>query len=423
MPARRARRPGPSAPPRGARALSVVDTLTERAATVRPGKGSRIGLYVCGPTVYSAAHVGHARTFLYFDVARRFLEAEGFSVRHVMNVTDVEDKIDHRASLLGMSSRTLARAEERAFFRDLTSLGARLPHFRPRAGEYVPRMIEVGRALERTGRVRRNGDEWVYEPPDRPEGENFPTGRELAAHVVPEPGHRFGGGNGRERAILVWKLQEPPRPSWPSPWGRGVPGWHLECFAMASELLGVPVDLHGGARDLIYPHHYAENEIALALRGSRFSRVFLHTGFVLQGGTKMARSTGNLAPLRSAIRAAGAGTLRWYLLGRSFHDRLPWHDEELLRAKEAYGTVRGLFSDWVSPGAGGRVGAASARRLLARTRSALGHGLRFEAVIPELERLAEELARSPSSHAPRGERREVRELLGEVERRTGLPLL
>lgn len=390
---------------------------------MRAGPAGHVRLYVCGPTVYNAAHVGHARTYLYFDVARRFLEAEGFRVQHVMNVTDVEDKIDRRAELLGMGSRALARIEERAFFQDLGALGVCSPHFRPRAGDYVPRMVHVGRALERTGRVRRIGPTWVYEPPDRPEGTNFSTGRELARHVVPEPGERFGGTNGQERAILVWKLQEPPLPSWPSPWGRGVPGWHLECFAMASELLDVPVDLHGGARDLVYPHHFAENEIALALRGRPFSRVFLHTGFVLQNGAKMSKSTGNLVPLRGALEQVGAGALRWYLLGRPWHDRLPWSETDLRRAAETYRTVRESLTDWVAPGAGGTVGAARATGLLRRVRRHLGGDLRIDRVTAELARAAAALRRAPTPRAPRGERRAVRAALAEIGSRTGIPLL
>ena len=286
--------------------LRLVDSLSGRRKGVRAARGRTIGLYVCGPTVYDAAHVGHARTYLFFDVARRVLEAEGYRVRHVMNVTDLEDKIDQRAASLGISSRALARAEERSFFRDLTAFGNLPPTFHPRASEFVPDMIRLARSLERTGRVRRAGGEWRYEAPDRPDGANFAGGADLARHAVEEPGHPFGRSSDWERSFVVWKQLAPPLPSWPSPWGRGAPGWHLQCFAMASHLVGVPVDLHGGGRDLVYPHHFAENEIALALRGAPFSPVFLHTGLVLQNGSKMSKSTGNLVPLRDALARIGA---------------------------------------------------------------------------------------------------------------------
>ncbi len=413
----------PRAEPRSAPSLSVVDSLTERRTAVRPGAGGRVNLYVCGPTVYAPAHVGHARTYLYFDVARRVLEADGFAVRHVMNVTDVEDKIDRRAAALGISSVRLARLEERGFFRDLAALGVEPPRFRPRAGDYVPQMVRVGRALERTGHVRHDGGEWIYDPPEHPAGANFPTGAELARHVVPEAGQTFAGGNGRDRAILVWKRQEPPLPSWPSPWGRGVPGWHLECFAMASELLGVPVDLHGGARDLVYPHHFAENEIALALRRTRFSRVFLHTGFVLQHGSKMSKSTGNLVALRGMLDRVGVGALRWYLLSRPLRDRLPWDEPGLARAAERYAAVRELFAAWTRPGASGTAGADLGEALARSVRARLADGLRVDAALEELARFASELGRRPNPRAPRGERRAVLRALGDIERRTGIPLV
>ncbi|MFY9717354.1 MAG: class I tRNA ligase family protein, partial [Thermoplasmata archaeon] len=316
--------------------LRLDDSLSGRRRPVRRGDGPAVRLYVCGPTVYDAAHVGHARTYLYFDVVRRFLEAEGLPVRHVMNITDVEDKIDERAAALGSSPRALARREERAFLGYLDALSIRPPDAYPRASEYVPAMVAVGRALERTGRVHRTGDEWFYEPPTRPPGTNFLSGADLAAHAVAEPSHPFRSDRGDGRSFMIWKRQEPPRPSWKSPWGRGVPGWHLECFAMAERLLGVPVDLHGGARDLVYPHHYAENEVALELEGRPFSDVYLHCGFVLQHGSKMSKSIGNLVPLRTALAAVGPGALRWYLLDRPPADRLEWDARELTRAATEY---------------------------------------------------------------------------------------
>jgi cysteinyl-tRNA synthetase len=402
--------------------LVLPDTLSGRTVPVLPGSGGPVRLYVCGPTVYSDAHVGHARTYLYFDVARRSLEAEGLAVRHVMNVTDVEDKIDRKAKLLGVSSVRLARNEERKFFRDLSDLGVLPPHARPRAGDYVPQMVRIAQRLEKTGRVRHAGDEWIYEPPEHPKGTNFPTGAELARHAVEEPGHPFGGDQGRERSIVIWKRQAPPLPSWPSPWGPGVPGWHLECIAMATEQLGVPVDLHGGARDLVYPHHFAGNEVALALHGRPFSRVFLHTGFVLQNGAKMSKSTGNLVTLRSALDREGAGALRWYLLSRKTSDRLPWEDAEFARAAREYAAVREAFAEWTRPGASGSFGVARAEALGRRVRTQLLHSLRTDAAIAAVGETALALRRAPNARAPRGERTRVRALVRDVERRTGIPL-
>ena len=401
--------------------LRLTDSLSGRRRAVRPSHGRAVSLYVCGPTVYDAAHVGHARTYLFFDVARRVLEAEGGRVRHVMNVTDLEDKIDLRAASLGLTSRGLARAQERGFFRDLGAFGNLPPHYRPRASEYVPGMIRLGRRLERTGRVRRLGDEWRYEAPERRDGQNFPTGADLARHAVEEPGHPFGQPADGERSFLVWKLQRSPLPSWPSPWGRGAPGWHLQCFAMASRLVGVPVDLHGGGRDLVYPHHYAANEISLALLGRPFSPVFLHPGLVLQSGAKMSKSTGNLVPLRFALDEVGAGALRWYLLGRPVRDRFPWDDAAAHKAWEELDLVRSTVRSWLGRSTGGRVGAARAARLASAVRTALADGLAVEAVVEEIRTFAAEVAAAPGG-VGRGERKAAKASLGEVERRIGIGL-
>jgi cysteinyl-tRNA synthetase len=401
--------------------LRLVDSLSGRRKVVPPPRGRTVGMYVCGPTVYDAAHVGHARTYLFFDVLRRVLESEGYRVRHVMNVTDLEDKIDVRAASLGISSKALARAEERAFFRDLAAFGNLPPTFRPRASEFVPEIIRVARALERTGRVHRHDGEWRYEAPERRPGENFLTTADLARHAVPEPGHAFGAPSDGERSFVVWKQLSPPLPSWPSRWGRGAPGWHLQCFAMASHLVGVPVDLHGGGRDLVYPHHFAENEISLALRGAPFSPVFVHTGLVLQSGSKMSKSTGNLVPLRTALAAVGPAALRWHLLSRPYRDRFSWEDSGCRAAWEELDLLRSTVRSWMRSTRGGRVGAARAARLARTVRSALLNGLATETVVAELRQFAAEVAASPGG-VTRGDRRAVKSSLREVERRIGIPL-
>ncbi len=390
---------------------------------MRRRRGRPLALYVCGPTVYDVAHVGHARTYLFFDVARRFLESEGMPVRHVMNITDFEDKLDARAVQLGLSWRALARREERGFFRDMAALNVRPPHLRPRASDFVPQMIRVVRRLDRTGRVRREGDEWIYSPPHRAARENFPTDRQLAEHAVTEPGHPFPATKGRAGEFMVWKLQDPPKPSWPSPWGRGVPGWHLECYAMAEQLLGLPVDLHGGGWDLIYPHHYAENEVALELGGSPFSRVFLHAAFVLVDGAKMAKSTGNLISLRSALDDVGASPLRWYLLSTSYTHRLQWNPAALHRAAQEYAVLRRTVRSWLSVSSAGRDTATSARRLAEGVRRDLANGLATDRAFARVRAWASRTREHPSRSVARRERNVAVRAFRSIEDRTGLSLL
>ena len=401
--------------------LRLTDSLTGRSRSVRRAHGRTVGMYVCGPTVYDAAHVGHARTYLFFDVARRFLEAEGYRVRHVMNVTDLEDKIDQRAASLGITSRALARSEERGFFRDLRAFGNLPPTFRPRASEFIPEMVRLARALERTGRVRRTDGEWRYEAPDRPEGKNFATTADLARHAVPEPGHPFGTPASGERTFVVWKQLAPPLVSWRSPWGRGAPGWHLQCFAMASRFVGVPVDLHGGGRDLVYPHHFAENEIALTLRGTPFAPVFLHAGLVLQDGSKMSKSTGNLVPLREALASVGAMGLRWYLLGRPYRDRFPWSGEAATRAGQELDLLRSTVRAWLRSSSGAGGGAARAAGLARSVRRALAQGLATDVVLRELRAFAAEVG-ARGGGVGRGEASAARQHMADVERRLGIRL-
>ncbi len=400
--------------------LLLRDTLSGRVRPVTHRPARPVGLYVCGPTVYDGAHVGHARTYLVFDLIRRQLEAEGVPVLHVMNVTNFEDKIDARAAELGLTWRTLAMREEASFLRDLRTLRILSPRFRPRASDYVPQMTEVARKLARTGRVHRQGDEWLYTPPRRPAGVNFPTGAELAAHAVDEPGHPFPVDEQSAGEFLVWKLQEPPRPSWEGPWGRGTPGWHLECYAMAHQLIGMPVDVHGGGRDLIFPHHYAENEVALALDRKPFARLFVHPALVLWAGSKMSKSRGNLVPLRTALREVGPDALRWYLLSAPTTERFDWSSTGLHRAAAEWRRIRRTVRFWLRPGVGGHIGALRAVEVAAAVRRDLAADLATDRVFDHLRAFAAQIDADPSGHVPTGDRKAARAAIQDIERRTGL---
>ncbi|HYB78191.1 MAG TPA: class I tRNA ligase family protein [Thermoplasmata archaeon] len=402
--------------------LRLEDTRSGERRTVRARPGRPLTMYVCGPTVYDYTHVGHARTYLFFDVVRRFLTAEGQPVQHVMNVTDFEDKIDRRAAELDLTWRALARREEAGFIRDLGAFGILPPHARPRASSFAPQIVRVAEALEKTGRVRREGDLWIYSPPEHPEVVNFPTDSELARHAVEEPDHPFPRREGALGEFVIWKRQDPPLPSWPSHWGRGTPGWHLECYAMARRILDIPVDLHGGGFDLIYPHHHAENEIALALDGQPFSRMFVHTAFVLQDGAKMSKSTGNLISLRAALRQSSPGGLRWYLLSTPYRVRLEWNAHALERADREYRLLRSLLDRWLTPGRGGALGASVVRELAEGARAELAEGLAADRVIQRLRELSAQLSRDPSERVARGERTAALTALAGIEERTGLVL-
>jgi cysteinyl-tRNA synthetase len=402
--------------------LSFRDSLTGRVGPLEVPAQRPVGMYICGPTVYAPSHVGHARTYLYFDIVRRALLERGVASRVVRNITDYEDKVTWRAESLGITWRALARQEERRFHRDLARLRVLPVEREPRASRFVPRMIEVGRRLEKTGRVERRGETWVYTPP-APSGRNFAIGDDFAVHAVPEPGHPASADGALAREIVVWHRQEPPLAAWTSPWGPGAPGWHLECYAMALCYLGIPVDLHGGGMDLIFPHHYAENTIALALDGLLFSRRFLHTGFVTQLHRKMSKSRGNLVSLGAALDTYGPDALRWYLLSRPYNSRLEWNPTEAGRFAEEWEEVKLRLRGVVLPGAGGNLTAKRLEGLADRVRDRVEDQVAVDAALQELRSYAAEVGAAGSSHLARGEAVRGRGSLRRIEALLGLEIL
>ncbi|MCI4368618.1 MAG: class I tRNA ligase family protein, partial [Thermoplasmata archaeon] len=290
--------------------LSLRDSLSGEQLFV-PGAPARpVGMYVCGPTVYGRAHVGHARTYLCFDLIRRFAEARGSKVVHVMNFTDYEDKITARAAQLGVGWRDVAQQAEQGFRHDLGRLGLLAPHFTPRASAFVPQMIRAIERAERAGLTEKRPEGLYFVPQRAPDPRNFAVGSELARHAVPEPGHPIPRDDAGAREFLLWQRQGVPGPTWPSPWGTGAPGWHVECYAMAGNYLRLPLDVHGGGADLRFPHHYSENELSLALDDRPFAHLFVHTGFVTEHGAKMSKSVGNLVPLSVPVDQVGADALK-----------------------------------------------------------------------------------------------------------------
>ena len=401
--------------------LRVRDTLTARLRTVGPTRGRPTTMYVCGPTVYDRAHVGHARTYLYFDVARRALEAMGGRVRHVENITDFEDKITARAAALGVPWRTLARREMVAFRRDMDALGLRPPHVAPRASAFVPAMAALVRRLDRRRLLERRDDGWYFRGDTLPVGErNFALGLTLARHAVAEPGVEPPGADRMTPEFLVWRPQSPPLPSWPGPLGRGMPGWHLECFVMAERHLGLPVDLHGGGLDLVFPHHFAENQLAETFYGTPFARTFLHTAFVTGNGRKMSKSVGNLVRLRLALDDVGADALKWYLLTPAYHQPLPWRAVDLERARTEFHVVADRFRGAVGPGAGGSLPEGVFRDLARVVLGRVADGFRVDEALDRIRSLADRIGRHPSGRLPRGARPRARRALADLERLLGV---
>ena len=402
--------------------LVFRDSLTGKLRPVPRPRGRPLTMYVCGPTIYARAHVGHGRTYLYFDLLRRYFRDQGQAVRHVMNITDYEDKITLRAAALGLTWRELARREERRFLADFRRLGLIPPQETPRASAFVGDMIRFAEALTRTGRTAWDGDELYFTPDLATDARNFPVGHQLSEHAVREPGLPPPGDDARSRRVLLFRRQVPPAASWPSPWGAGAPGWTLECYSMAQRYLGVPVDVHGGGMDLIFPHHYSENAVALTLDRTPFARRFLHTGFVTQGGHKMSKSVGNLVSLGDALDRYGASALRWYLLTPRYNSRLEWDERGAQRAKVEMEEFRRRVRSTLLPGQGGTLRSTELTRLVARVFRRFEAGFGVDGVFGALRDWSDRIAGAPVPRFERGAVSQARAHYRRLGRLLGLEL-
>jgi L-cysteine:1D-myo-inositol 2-amino-2-deoxy-alpha-D-glucopyranoside ligase len=293
----------------------------------------RMSVYVCGITPYESAHLGHAFTFVHFDILVRYLRHLGAEVVHCQNVTDVDDDILRVARERGVDYQDLARREVESFERDMRAIGVKPPTLTPRATEFIPEMIEEVQALESAGAAyERRG--WVYFRVKADPGYGKLSGFDRD-HMVKLAAERGGNPDDPNKDdpldVVLWQPSAPGEPEWPSPWGPGRPGWHVECSTMARRLLGQPVDIHGGGADLVYPHHESEMAQAEVLPGGRpFVRHWMHVGEVFQDGDKMSKSLGNMTFVRDLLERHEPVAIRRMLL--QHHYRREWE----FRPQEAF---------------------------------------------------------------------------------------
>jgi L-cysteine:1D-myo-inositol 2-amino-2-deoxy-alpha-D-glucopyranoside ligase len=312
--------------------MHVHDTLAGRLALLPLSEDEQgrplLRLYVCGVTPYESGHLGHAFTFCAFDVLVRHLEARGVNVRYVQNVTDVDDPLFERARRDGVDWKELAEREERSLVRDMTVLGWRAPDLMPRVSEEIPGILAAAEALAAGGFAYPAADGSLYFEAARYPGFGRLSRRSRRSMLAKLRDEELLGvkGEGAKRDWLDFPLWRPSRtdePSWPSAYGAGRPGWHIECSAMAMRHLGEQVDVHGGGRDLIFSHHESERAQSESLTGCvPFARAWLHTGMVRYEGTKMSKSLGNLVNVRQSLARVSPAALRLYLA--SHHYRRDW---------------------------------------------------------------------------------------------------
>jgi cysteinyl-tRNA synthetase len=315
--------------------VRLFDTLARAKVELVPREPGKVSMYVCGPTVYDVPHVGHGRTATTFDVIRRYLEWRGFAVTFVSNVTDVEDKIIARAAATGSTEPEVAATFEAAYWEQLDRLGVRRPDHVPHATAYIEAMqaliaelIDAGHAYVVTG-------QGVYF-----DVVSFPSYGALPHRTLEQllesAGARVEIDEAKRNPVdfALWKAAKPGEPAWESPWGRGRPGWHIECSAMSLDLLGEGFDIHGGGDDLAFPHH--ENERVQAEgAGHAFARHWIHSAMVQVGGEKMSKSLGNFTTLAEALDAHGPRAFRMAVLQTHYRRAIELGDAELRSAAAA----------------------------------------------------------------------------------------
>jgi cysteinyl-tRNA synthetase len=385
------------------RRIVLHDTLSGELAPLRaPDPRRPAGIYACGPTVYSRIHIGNARPFVIFSLLKRFLEHEGHPTKLVVNITDVNDKIYDAAQTAGRASAELA-AEMTAHYRsDTDALGLGRPDGEPLASETMEAIVAYIEALVAGGHAyAAAGDVYFRVRSDERYGS--------LSHRRLEDMDQGEGLEGSERKedpldFALWKAHKPGEDTeWPSPWGPGRPGWHIECSAMAEELLGVGFDIHGGGSDLVFPHHENEAAQTRAARGEELARLWMHNGMIQSTGEKMAKSVGNIAPLHEVLADVGAEAVVMYLISGHYRQPLAFSEAALEQARANVARIRE---------AGRRLSPGESQADLQRLRDTFFDKLARDFNTPEALAVLNEWIREATHDGPTPGDSHLREMLG-----------
>jgi len=393
--------------------IRLYNTLARELQTFAPGDPSRVTMYVCGPTVYGPAHIGNARPAVVFDVLARLLRRR-YSLIYASNITDVDDKINRAAAREGVEIVTIARRWARAWEEDIAMLGVLPPDRRPLATEHIPQMISLVARLLDTEHAYEAHGHVLFRVGACPEYGQL-SGRDRAQQIA---GARVEVAPYKEDPadFVLWKPSPPELPGWKSPWGRGRPGWHLECSAMAREHLGETLDIHGGGQDLIFPHH--ENEIAQShcANAAPLARYWVHNGMIRMGRSKMAKSAGNILTIRELLEWNRGEVLRLALLSARYRDPLEWSDDLIAASQRRLDRIYRVLRDCALDGNEGNGSARPAQELV----RALEDDLNTPAALGALAAQARELRAGKSE--PRAAAASIRAgagLLGLLQRDPG----
>ncbi|MDY6793382.1 MAG: cysteine--tRNA ligase [Thermodesulfobacteriota bacterium] len=307
--------------------IQIYNTLGRKKETFQPIEKGRVRMYVCGPTVYDSCHIGHARSVVVFDVMARYLRSQGYEVTYVRNFTDVDDKIINKAKELGIDSTEVAEKYINEFYTDMDGLKVERATLEPRATEHIDDIIQLVEKLIKKGLAYQIDSDVYFAV------ELFPDYGKLSSRKLEEmeAGARVDVDKRKRNPFdfALWKSAKPGEPSWESPWGKGRPGWHIECSAMIYALLGETIDIHGGGRDLTFPHH--ENEIAQseAAFGKQFVKYWVHNGFINIDQEKMSKSLGNFLMIKDVLKSYHPEAIRLFLLSNHYRSPIDFTDKAM----------------------------------------------------------------------------------------------
>jgi len=368
--------------------MRVFNTLTGRKEDFQP-RGEVVTMYVCGITAYDESHIGHAMAYIVFDMIKRYLEFKGYEVKHVQNVTDVDDKIIERANRLGIPPLELAGKYVNRYFANMDALNIRRADVYPKATEEIPKVIEIVQGLVAKGYAYESEGSVYFRVRNSPDYGKL-SRRNLSDMI--SQASPYEEKKEYPLDFALWKASKPGEPFWESPWGRGRPGWHMECSAMVLKHLGDSIDIHGGGQDLIFPHH--ENEIAQSegFTGQvPFARYWLHNGLMQLDKQKMSKSIGNLVSVQDALNRFSSDAIRLFILGSHYRNPLTY-SEQALEASET-GAERLRWALTHQAGARENVGTLSAEPLAQRFVEAMDDDFNTAQAIAVLFELAKEINR------------------------------
>lgn len=389
--------------------MRILNTLTGKKEHFRPA-GDVVTMYVCGITAYADSHVGHAMSYIIFDMVRRYLEFRGYAVKHVQNFTDVDDKIIDRAGRLGVPPRELAEKYVDRYFANMDALNIKRANLYPRATEEIPKVIEIVKGLVDRGCAYESEGSVYFRVRSFPEYGKL-SHRNLSDMISQASTYE----DNKEFAMdfALWKASKPGEPSWESPWGRGRPGWHMECSAMALKYLGECIDIHGGGQDLIFPHH--ENEIAQSesfTGKTPYARYWLHNGLLQLDHEKMSKSIGNLVSVDEVISRYSSDAIRLFVLGSHYRNPLTYSEEALEASERGAERLRSALSHRIE--IGGDAGRLSAEPFKQRFVESMDDDFSTPQAIAVLFELAKEINRNAEWGANVNEAQQTLRRLGNV---------